>query len=81
MKELHSNDMSTFVFDPDRETTMRILQDHLQSMKNIAEPLVAGWTESMDVVSLQYSYMSIVEYFVKHQVTVLDAREKPPVPL
>ena len=68
MKELKSNGMSKFVFDPDRETAMRILQEHLGNKKNIAEPQVADWTETMDVIPLRYSYRSIVEYLLKRQV-------------
>ena len=52
---------------------MKILQEHLRSIKDIAEPLVADWTESMDVIPLRYSYMSIVEYLVKRQVAIIDA--------
>ena len=72
MKELKSNGMSKFVFDPDRETAMRILQEHLGNKKNIAEPQVADWTESMDVIPLRYSYRSIVEYLLKRQVAIIN---------
>ena len=65
--------MSKFVFDPDRETAMRILQEHLGNRKNIAEPQVADWTETMDVVPLRYSYRSIVEYLLKRQVAIINA--------
>ena len=73
MKELQSKGLYKFVFDPDRGTTMKILQEHLRSIKDIAEPLVADWTESRDVIPLRYSYMSIVEYLVKRQIAIIDA--------
>ena len=70
MQELKSNGLSKCVFDPDRETTMTILQEHLRSLNDIVEPLVADWTESMDVIPLRYSYMSIVECLVKRQIAI-----------
>ena len=76
VKELQSNGMSKFVFHPDRDTTMRILQEHMQKNKTIAEPEIAGWTESMDVIPQRYSYLSIVEYLIKRQVAIIDAKGK-----
>ena len=73
MKELQSIGLSKFVFDPDHDTKMKVLQEHFGSIKDIAEPLVANWAESMDVIPLRYSYMSIVEYLVKCQVAIIDA--------
>ena len=74
VKELQSNGMSKFVFDPDRDTTMRILQEHMQKNKTIGEPQIADWTPSLDVLPQSYSYLSIVEYLIKRQVAIIDAK-------
>ena len=62
--------MSKFVFDPDRDTSMQILQEHMQKNKTIAEPHIAEWTKSLDW------YLSIVEYLIKRQVAIIDAKGK-----
>ena len=52
---------------------MRILQEHLRNKKNTAEPQVADWTETMEVIPLRYSYRSIVEYLLRRQVAITNA--------
>ena len=69
VKELQSNGMSKSVFDPDRDTTMQIIQEHMQKNKTIAEPHIADWTPSLDW------YLSIVEYLIK-RLYIIDAKGK-----
>ena len=76
MKELQRNGLSKFIFDPDRESAMKIVQAHIAKAKDLAEPLIDGWTESMDILPMQYSYTSIVEYLIKRQVSMVSASSK-----
>jgi len=76
VKELKSNRMSKYGFQPDREIAMRMLQEHLGNKNNIAKSQVADWTESMVFITLRYSYLSIKEYLVKRQVAMINARGK-----
>ena len=41
---------------------------HMQKNKTIAEPQIADWTPSLDW------YLSIVEYLIKRQVAIIDAK-------
>ena len=76
VKELQRNGLSKFIFDPDRESAMKILQAHIANTKDFAEPLIEGWTEAMDILPMQYSYASIVEYLIKRQVSMISASGK-----
>ena len=76
VKELQRNGLSKFIFDPDRESVMKILQAHIANAKDFAEPLIEGWVETMDILPMPYSYTSIVEYLIKCQVSMIDASGK-----
>ena len=77
MRELISNGLHKFVFDPDRETTLRILQEHIQSLPSVEPPALDKWTDCLDVLPQKFGYTSIVEYLMKRQVTLLDGSGKP----
>ena len=76
VKELQKNGLSKFIFDPDRESAMKILQAHIANAKDFAEPLIEGWVETMDILPMPYSHTSIVEYLIKRQVSMIDASGK-----
>ena len=57
-----------FVFDPDRETTLRILQEHIQSLPNVEPPALDKWTDCLDILPQKFGYTSIVEYLMKRHV-------------
>ena len=69
VKELIDNGMHRFVMDPDRETTLRILQDHVTSLRSVAPPAINNWTDSLDCIPQKYCYLSVVE----RTVAVLDS--------
>ena len=77
MRELISNGLHMFVFDPDRETTLRILQEHIQSLPNVEPPALDKWTDCVDILPQKFGYTSIVEYLMKRQVTLLGGSGKP----
>ena len=76
VKELQRNGLSKFIFDPDRESAMKILQAHIANAKDFADPLIGGCVETMDILPIPYSYTSIVEYLIKRQVSMIDASGK-----
>ena len=59
--------------DPDRETTLHILQDHVTSLRSVAPPAINNWTDYLDCIPQKYCYLSVVEYLIKRTVAVLDS--------
>ena len=60
------------MYDPDKSTTLRLLQEHVKSLPSVATPPLEKWTDCLDGTPRTFSYQTIVEYLVKREVTILQ---------
>ena len=84
VKEVITSGLDRFVYDPDKATTLRLLQEHVRTLPTVTTPPLEQWTDCLDGVPRKYNYMSVVEYLVKREVKILQVSElnqQMPVPL
>ena len=81
---MQSAGMDRFIYDPDKITTLRLLQEHLRTLPEVGHPQLDTWCDNMDLLPQKFSYRSIVEYLVNRQIKMLqvsDTTENLTVPM
>ena len=81
--EVRAAGLDRFIYDPDKSTTLRLLQEYLKRLPTVPEPDISKWTDNLDGLPMKYGYGAIVEYLVKRQAAVLANTDSLPamVPL
>ena len=72
MGELRNAGLDHFIYDPDKTTTLRLLQEHLNQLPQVPAPQLDKWSDHLDGIPQKYGYGSIVEFIVKRQAKVLS---------
>ena len=66
------NGLDRFVYDPDKTTTLRLLQEHLRQLPQVPPPQLDKWCDNLDKIPQKYGYGSIVEFLIKRQARILS---------